>query len=74
MPLKVEESPQLTETIRDYPPPDMGGAIDGEVAVKTTVLVTPPFVLRMYCPEGMRLTSQHSVPYTFVVLPPKKAK
>jgi hypothetical protein len=75
MPIKVDENPVLVETIRDFPTPDMGGAVDGEITVATKVTVLPPFVLgNFFSPSGVSLRSSHTVPITYVVpqVPPSQ--
>lgn len=67
LPIKVDDRPEVFETVRDIPPRTMGGAVDGEVEVKTKVLIVPPFVLRAFVPGGVKLTAVHSIPYTFSV-------
>lgn len=64
-------NPEITETVRYYPIPEMGGAVDGEVAVKTTARVTPPFILRyLNGSTTVSLSSFHRTPYTYVLMPP----
>lgn len=72
LPLKVQDKPEVMETVHDVPPAEFGGAVDGELSVKTTVTIVPPFVMRMYLPEGIELASKHLVPYTYVIMPTKK--
>jgi hypothetical protein len=73
LPLKVLARPEIVENVRDVPPAVTGGAVDGDIIVQTTVSITPPFILRAYCPTGIELSSKHLLPFTYVVLPPKKA-
>ena len=65
------ENPEVIETLRDLPPDKMGGAIDGDIAVRTSVLIVPPCMLKSFYPLGITLNSRHIVPFTYVVLPPK---
>ncbi len=68
LPAKVTDTPQVTETLEDVPPPDQGGAVDGEISVTTTVVITPPFLVGAYFGKsGIKLTSAHVVPFTYVV-------
>ncbi len=71
LPIKVMENPEVIETLRDLPPDKMGGAIDGDIAVRTSVLIVPPCMLKSFYPLGITLNSRHIVPFTYVVLPPK---
>jgi len=71
LPIRVMENPEVVETVRDIPPKEMGGAIDGDIAVKTTVVIVPPCILKEFHPTGFTLSSRHIVPFTYVVLPPK---
>lgn len=73
LPLKVLNKAEIVESVRDLPSTTTGGAVDGDIAVKTTVSITPPFVLRAYCPTGIELCSKHLMPFTYVVMPAKKA-
>ena len=73
LPLKVLDQADIVETVRDLPSTITGGAVDGDIAVKTTVSITPPFILRAYCPTGIELCSKHLMPFTYVVMPAKKA-
>lgn len=74
LPLKVLDRPEITETLREMPSTTTGGAVDGDIFVKTTVSITPPFILRAYCPTGIELSSKHVLPYTYVVFPQKGGK
>lgn len=67
LPIKVNEQPLVFETVRDIPPSNTGGAVDGEVEVKTTVLIMPPFLVNALLPSGVNLSSTHSIPYTYSV-------
>jgi hypothetical protein len=68
VPAKVSDTPAVTETLVDVPPPDQGGAVDGEISVTTTVVITPPFLVGAYFGKaGVSLTSNHTVPFTYVV-------
>jgi hypothetical protein len=73
LPLKVLERAEIVESVRDLPSTTTGGAVDGDIAVKTTVSITPPFILRAYCPAGIELCSKHLMPFTYVVMPANKA-
>lgn len=65
LPIKVSEQVLVFELVRDLPPATMGGAVDGEVEVKTSVLIVPPFLLQAIVPSGIILSSTHSIPYTY---------
>jgi hypothetical protein len=67
LPMKVRESIVAVETVRDIPT-DAGGAIDGEISVKTTIDVFPPFLAgAVVGPQGVSLNCTHIVPITYVV-------
>ncbi len=67
VPAKVRDELTVLETIRDVPPPELGGPVDGEVSVLTVVDVYPPFIVSAFVgPAGMSFRSRHSVPYTYV--------
>lgn len=67
LPMKVRESIQAVETVRDIPT-DIGGAVDGEVSVKTTIDIFPPFLAgAVVGPQGVALNCTHTVPITYVV-------
>lgn len=68
-PAKVQETPDVTKNVIDVPPAEVGGAVDGDVIVKTTVRIDPPFILHTLCPNGFDLSSKHLVPFTYVVPP-----
>lgn len=68
LPAKIRNSIEVHETITDVPPPPTGGAINGEVSVKTTIDIYPPFLIgAVMGNSGVCLTSKHSVPITYVV-------
>lgn len=67
LPIKVGDNPEVQEAVKDIPPDNMGGAVDGRVQVTTTVQVIPPFLLSGVVPEGVTLKSTHSMPYTYTV-------
>jgi hypothetical protein len=67
LPIKISERPVIFEAVRDIPPAAMGGAVEGEVEVKTTVVIVPPFVVRAIAPGGVNLSSTHAIPYTYSV-------
>lgn len=72
LPAQVSDTPSVSEQLIDVPPPEQGGAVDGEVSVTTTVVITPPFVIGAYYgKDGVSLKSKHVVPFTYVV-PRKK--
>jgi len=68
VPAKVSETPDVTESLTDVPPPEQGGSVDGEISVTTTVVITPPFLIGAYFGKnGLSLTSKHVVPFTYIV-------
>ncbi len=68
VPAKVSEQPVVSEILTDVPPADQGGSVDGEVAVTTTVAITPPFLVGAYFGKnGISLSSKHVAPFTYVV-------
>ncbi len=68
VPAKVSEQPNVTEMLTDIPPPEQGGSVDGEIAVMTTVVITPPFIIGAYFgKDGLSLSSKHVAPFTYVI-------
>ncbi len=68
LPAKVSEQPDVSEQLIDVPPPEQGGSVDGEIAVTTTVVITPPFLLGAYFGKnGISLSSKHVAPFTYVI-------
>jgi hypothetical protein len=68
MPAQVSEEPIVSEQLVDVPPAEQGGAVDGEMSVITTVVISPPFLLGAYFgKQGVKLTSKHVAPFTYVV-------
>lgn len=68
LPMKVRETIKTTESVRAVPPPMVGGAVDGDVSVTTTIDVFPPFIVgAVVGPGGIPLESKHNVPFTYVV-------
>lgn len=45
----------------------LGGPIDGDVTVQTTVDVIPPFLIKQFMPGGVTLSTQQTFPYTYIV-------
>ena len=67
IPAKIRETFEASESVRDVPPEVIGGAIDGEVSIKTTIDVYPPFVLGFVVGnQGVSLSSRHALPITYV--------
>lgn len=67
LPMKVRENIEAVETVRDIPT-DAGGAIDGEVSIKTTIDIFPPFLAgAVVGPTGVSIKCTHTVPITYVV-------
>jgi len=68
LPIKVGEQIQVVETLRDVPPADVGGGIDGDVNVSTSAQIVPPFLVSAITgPNGITLSSRHIVSYTYTV-------
>ncbi len=67
-PIKVDDQPEITESVSDVPPAEVGGAIEGDISVKTTVTVAP----LVFIPNGVKLQSKHLVSFTYVRIPEKK--
>lgn len=73
LPAKVSDQPDVSESLTDVPPKDVGGSVDGDISVTTTVLITPPFLVGAYFGKnGVNLKSTHATPFTYVV--PKEAE
>lgn len=69
IPAKVRDALILTETVSDVPPAEIGGPIEGDVSVETTVDVYPPFLLRtLVGSAGIAFHSRHDVTYTYIVV------
>ena len=67
LPMKVRDQIEAVETVRDIPT-DAGGAIDGEVSVKTTIDIYPHFIAgAVVGSKGVALSCMHTVPITYVV-------
>lgn len=67
LPMKVRAAIEAVETVRDVPT-DAGGAVDGEVSVKTTIDIYPPFLAgAVVGNQGVSLICTHTVPITYVV-------
>lgn len=66
LPMKVRDFVDMTETVRDVPPADQGGAVDGEVTVITTIDIYPPFHVSWIGNGRVVLKSRHSMPITYV--------
>ena len=50
------------------PDSSLGGPIDGQVTVETTVDVIPPFLIKQFVgPNGFTLTARQTFPYTYIV-------
>lgn len=67
LPMKVRDEIEAVETVRDIPT-DAGGAIDGEVSIKTTIDIYPPFIAGgVIGAKGLALNCTHTLPITYVV-------
>lgn len=68
MPAKVSEQPVVSEELLDVPPSEQGGAVDGNMSVTTTIVITPPFILGAYFGKnGVSVSAKHIAPFTYVV-------
>jgi hypothetical protein len=68
LPIKVGEQILVTETLRDVPPEEIGGGIDGDVDVSTSAIIIPPFLVSAITgPKGITLNSKHIVSYTYTM-------
>lgn len=71
LPMKVRDSVEIVESISDVPPATMGGAVGGEVTVKTTIDVYPCFLVKAFVgSDSLPFSSRHTVSYTYVVPKP----
>ncbi len=66
LPMKVRELVNVVETVRDVPPKSLGGAVDGEVTVATTIDIYPPFQVSWINAGVIVLKSRHTVPITYI--------
>lgn len=66
LPMKVRDTVDVKENVRDIPPNSQGGFVDGEVTVGTTIDIYPPFSLGSGSTQIV-LKSQHTVPFTYVM-------
>lgn len=71
LPMKLSQEPVIKETLKDVPPQELGGAIDGEVSVQTTMHVYPPFLVGACVGDKLNFQSTHVVNFTYVVPKPK---
>jgi hypothetical protein len=56
---------QLSAPIPDK---SLGGPIDGQITVETTVDVIPPFIIKGFVgPNGISLSTHQTFPYTYIV-------
>ena len=68
LPIKVQEQIRVRETLRDVPPAEIGGGIDGDVDVSTSAIIMPPFLVSAVTgPNGIILNSTHIVSYTYTM-------
>lgn len=69
LPMKIRDALQITETVKDYPPANMGGgSLDGEISVQTVIDVYPPFLIHLLIGEdGLSLKTKHIVPFTYTI-------
>ncbi len=70
VPAKLRDTIEAEESVRDIPPAPTGGAVDGEVSIKTTIDIYPPFIVgAVVGNSGVSLSSKHSVAITYVMPP-----
>lgn len=69
LPMKIRDNLQISETVKDFPPANLGGgSLDGEVSVQTVIDVYPPFLIHLLVGEnGVSLKTKHIVPYTYTI-------
>ena len=68
VPAKIRPAIEAVESIKDVPPAEAGGAVDGEVSVKTTIDIYPPFIVgKVIGDGGIALSAKHIVPFTYVM-------
>lgn len=68
LPIKVGENIQVSESIRNLPPNEVGGSFEGDVNVSTTVTVMPPFLVSAVVgAKGIELRSKHIAPFTYAL-------
>ncbi len=69
LPMRIRDALEVNETIKDYPPANLGGgSLDGEVSVQTVIDVYPPFLIHLLIgEEGLSLKTKHIVPYTYTI-------
>jgi hypothetical protein len=64
--LHVHPDCVATEQMTGAPPdPKIGGPIDGQVTIQTTVDVVPPFLIKQFAKSGITLTTSQTYPYTY---------
>ncbi len=67
LPMKVRDTIKVDEKVTDVPPKSMGGAVEGTVAVETTIDIYPPFVVKFLGSGKVALNSRHSMPITYMM-------
>lgn len=68
VPAKIRPNIEAIESVKDVPPAESGGAVDGEISVKTTIDIYPPFIVGTIVGNGgIALSAKHIVPITYVM-------
>lgn len=67
--VSISDNLNVKETLSDpTPQAPQGGPVIGEVSVETTAEVAPPFLVRIFVPNGTyQFKSTQNYPYTYVV-------
>lgn len=64
----IDSPVQVTEAVRTpLPAKPFGGQVDGEVTVETVVTVRPPFLVQAIVPQGVKIRTSQTFPYTWVM-------
>ena len=67
--VSISDNMDIEEKLEeDAPPEEVGGSVVGEISVRTTCSVVPPFQLQMFS-GPVTLSAVHVLPYTYAVAP-----
>lgn len=67
--VSINEQMEIEENLEeDEPAEEIGGSVVGEISVRTTVSIVPPFQLQMFS-GPVTLSSTHTQPYTYAKAP-----